>query len=129
MKFEKGLLRRNYGPREVSFFLLLAVTLAGGLFAILSDIPARAIAALQPPSPTVLPSAPVTTPMPSAHSVQSPTAISVLETGLPTLMGLLPTPIPTATWFYQIPARPTPIPTPVLPSAAPFPFPVTAQAG
>ena len=50
----------------------------------------------------------------------SPTNTRVVKSPTP---GPSPTPRvrPTATWFYVIPAQPTPIPTPVLPPAAPFP--------
>jgi LCP family protein required for cell wall assembly len=46
------------------------------------------------------------------------TPVSPVETATEIIV---PTPEPTATWFYVVPAQPSPVPTPDLPAAAPFP--------
>jgi LCP family protein required for cell wall assembly len=123
MRFEKGLLPRRYGPRHVGYFFLFMAGMACGLFAFLNNFPSRAIAAFQPPSPTAIPlgGLPAPTSTPTVEPVQSSAPSSSPEPDSPTPAEPPPTPIPTATWFYVIPAQPTPIPTPVLPPAAPFP--------
>jgi LCP family protein required for cell wall assembly len=65
-------------------------------------------------APTLPPPTPTTPPARTATST-----VAVIESPTPTAVP--PTPLPTATWFYVVPAQPTPIPTPLLPEAAPFP--------
>lgn len=124
MKFEKGLLPRSYGLRDLGLLLLFVGVTACTLFSIASGIPTRAIALLQqPPSPTVVSLTALSlTSSPSPVPLDRPTAATRTPgTGSPVPTELPPTLVPTATWFYEIPAQPTPIPTPVLPPAAPFP--------
>jgi len=121
MDFNKGLLPRRVGPREFGALLAIGSAIACGVFVFLSDIPARAIAALQPPAPTPVAIAALDTATPTQAARFSPAPTDLPAIGSPTPTDPPATPVPTATWFYEIPAQPTPIPTPVLPSAAAFP--------
>jgi len=121
MEFNKGLLPRRFGLREFGFLLVLSSAVACGVFVFLSDIPTKAIAALQPPSPTPVAVVALATVPPTQAAQASPASTDPPAIGAPTPTEPPPTPVPTATWFYEIPAQPTPIPTPVLPSAAAFP--------
>ena len=100
---------------------LVVGLVAGGVFAVVNDIPSRVASALQPPSPTAEAAAfPTTTPAPPTQFAQPAPPTEAAAVALATLRPPL-SPAPTPTWFYVIPAQPTPIPTPVLPPAAPFP--------
>lgn len=128
MEFEKGLLPKSIGPREAWLALTFVAGLACLALMAFNGWPQAALAALQkPPTPTSAPTEvsavsgqplataalPLTQPLPATSTTVPATATSTPEP--------LPTPEPTATWFYVIPAQPTPIPTPVLPAVAPFP--------
>ena len=123
MKFEKGLLPRGYGPREFGVLFLAVGVAACMLLVILNGLPDKMLAAFQPPSPTaaaivILPAAIPTPPAP----LSQPLGLSnPLQVGSPTPAESPPTLAPTATWFYEVPAQPTSMPTPILPAAAPFP--------
>jgi LCP family protein required for cell wall assembly len=123
MKFEKGLLPHNYGPREAGLTLFVTGIVVGLMLAIFSGIPTKAIAALRPHSPTAVAQIVLSssTPASSVTPSQLTGVTNTPEAGSQTPVEPLPTLVPTATWFYEIPAQPTPIPTPVLPAAAPFP--------
>src|SRR5436190_10796462 len=69
-----------------------------------------------PPTPTVTGLAP--TIFESATLPATATPVSPVE---PATEINVPAPEPTATWFYVVPAQPSPVPTPDLPAAAPFP--------
>jgi len=112
MKLLKEFLMRPIGPLEVFVWVSIA---GGGVFVVLavvnSLLPGQPVAVAQRPTVALIVLSP--TPLPTNTPTPLPSATPLPDT---------PTPIiPTATWFYIIPANPTPIPTPVLPPAAPFP--------
>ena len=124
MQFEKGLLPRSYGWREVGAAVLVMILLLCGGVAWLMGWSQAALASLQPAPPTPSIAPPTLTPTPSATAFSQPLppTMVALVSPTPTLTPTdIPPPEPTATWFYIIPAQPTPIPTPYLPPAAPFP--------
>jgi LCP family protein required for cell wall assembly len=124
MQFEKGLLPPSLGWREISLTALVIGLAACVAVAATSGWPRAVLAAFnKPPTPTsavaIILSTATATPnaaQPTASPLPSATLAAPVNTPAPP-----PTPIPTATWFYVIPANPTPIPTPILPAAAPFP--------
>ncbi len=119
MRFEKGLLPRSIGWREIGFGALGVGLVAGAIWGATN---ARALLAAfnqKPPAPTVAIAVASSTPPHTQTPSDTPKPTS---TPSPTHTFAPPaTPVPTATWFYIIPSNPTPIPTPVLPAAAPFP--------
>lgn len=127
MKFDRKLKTNNYAPSIVWVFVGFW-SLALCVFAALAarePLTTMALALGVTPSVTplviVLPTStwkPETTdtPLPAATVEILPSAEPVIvATSEPLVIE------PTATRFYVIPAQPTPIPTPVLPAAAPFP--------
>ncbi len=117
MKFDKKLLPRTIGPAELALWAGLGLALVAGI-AVLLNGGLR----LNTPQVVVSPTAllpPTLAPIPTLTQWASPTP-AVFAT--PALALASPAPAePTATWFYEIPANSTPIPTPNLPAAAPFP--------
>lgn len=116
MKFDRKLLPRIIGPLEIGLWIVATLAVILFTFIGVNVIRSRRAQALNPPTPsatlTVGLSPTLTiTPMPSASPTVGSTNTLVVE----------PTLEPTATQFYVVPANPTPIPTPDLPPAAPFP--------
>lgn len=123
-------------------FRLVWLGLAALLLALAALVVATAVVAATLPSalePLVLALRPTATLVVATRQAAGPTTVTVTATwpaptttATPRFTPLViespeatqlppPTPEPTATWYYVIPAQPTPIPTPILPAAAPFP--------
>jgi len=111
MKFSKDLLPRVYGPAEILLLLFAGSGAVLLLYAVSSAWrPAGAAPAItSSPTPISTPTPPITASPTTAPVKASPTSSQP------------PTPAPTATRFYVVPADSTPIPTPLLPAAASFP--------
>lgn len=119
MRFEKGLLPPSLGWREIGLGLLVVGLVVGAIWGALNFNALLAAFGPKPPAPTV--EVVVISPT-SSHTHTPSTTPNPTGTPPPAHTFAPPaTPVPTATWFYIIPANPTPIPTPILPAAAPFP--------
>ena len=120
MKFDHKILRRVYGPREFGLAILTIVALITLMvMAAMNVTRQRKAPASDPPTPEFTPSA-LSTATASPERMATRQLATLTETPVAQLP-ILTEPVPTATWFYVIPAQPTPVPTPVLPPAAPFP--------
>ena len=122
MQFDKGLLPPNYGARMV-WLVVGGCSLSVCIWALVSGFfPATATTSL-PPGSSAAPvhiSPATLAPVSLTTARASPTLTDrTLDSPVPAVSP--PTPAPTATWFYIVPSQPTPIPTPILPPAAPFP--------
>ncbi|MCC6192409.1 MAG: LCP family protein [Anaerolineales bacterium] len=127
MKFDRNLRPSNHAlPRIVWIVVgiwilmlcVLAALAARSTFALLAQAmvstPTAAVNVIILPTPIWQPAI-TDTPFPSPTMAASATFVR-LPTAEPSISRE-----PTATRYYIIPAQPTPVPTPVLPAAAPFP--------
>ena len=120
MKFDHKILRRVYGPREFGLAILTIVALITLMvMAAMNVTRQRKAPASDPPTPEFTLSA-LSTATASPERMATRQLATLTETPVAQLP-ILTEPVPTATWFYVIPAQPTAVPTPVLPPAAPFP--------
>ncbi|MEP7358437.1 MAG: hypothetical protein ABI847_14415, partial [Anaerolineales bacterium] len=92
-------------------------TIAADAQAFLATPVPSVTALVWPPTPTTTVVAPVIL----ESSTLPPTATPVSPVASQTAVVAENVPEPTATWFYVVPAQPSPVPTPDLPAAAPFP--------
>ena len=92
-------------------------TIAAGAQALLATPVPSVTSLVWPPTPTASTAAPAIFEL----STLQPTATSVSPVSSATETVVTQPPEPTATWFYVVPAQPSPVPTPDLPAAAPFP--------
>ncbi len=128
MRFDRNLVPRNYVKRVILLFVAFWVIVAclGVALATRESLSTVAVAALTSPLPPTVtrflaatatqtqdPTVAVSATHPQSTTTARPTDTPTTEPS--------PTQVPSPTRFYIIPDRPTPLPTPNLPPAAPFP--------
>ncbi len=131
MEFDRNRVPRSQVRRIVLLFVgfwtvILCLALAFASRGALAAMAVNALTTPLPPTVTRFVAATVTLTQPATTVLPSPSLTPVLPSPSPQpsaspTIEPSPTAIPSPTRFYIIPARPTALPTPDLPAAAPFP--------
>src|SRR5258708_10725845 len=132
MQFDRNLVPGSQVKRAILLFVAFwAVLLClAAAFASRGTLTALAVAALTTPIPPTVTRFVVSTATVAPQITEIHFVATIATTRAPTQSPTpssspttepSPTPIPSPTRFYIIPAQPTPLPTPDLPAAAPFP--------